>query len=199
MTRMGLVAAGLLVLACDDTPAGTDPDTPPRPPSALAAYRLTGGAVALGWDPVPGALRHEVERTRDATGEVVTFGDLASNARSLIDSSTVTGEGYVYRVRAANDAGPGTRAVIGIETAGTGPGTHVVPVQQQLGLNGKQAFRATVNGNANQPVTWLVLEGEFGGAVSATGTYRAPLRTGRFHLLAISADMVAGLATIDVN
>jgi hypothetical protein len=197
--RLHLLAAGLLVLGCDDSPAGTDPDTPPRAPSALAAYRLTGGPVALGWDPAPGALRHEVERTRDATGEVLIIGDLAANARSLVDSGTVADEGYTYRVRAANAAGAGFPAVIGIETAGAGTDTQVQPLLQQLGRNGKQAFRATVNGSANQLLTWVVLEGTFGGAVSATGTYRAPLRTGRFHLLALSADMVAGLATIDVN
>lgn len=194
-----LLVAGLLVLGCDDAPAGSSPNMPPAPPRVLDAYRLTGGSVALGWEAVQGAFRHDVERTTDATGEVLTFGNLAANARSLVDSTTLPATVYTYRVRATNGAGTGAPAVLGVETAPPGPETRVVPDALTLGPNGKQAFSATVNGSPNAPVTWLVLEGEFGGMVSGTGTYRAPLRTGRFHLVAIAADTVAGMATIDVQ
>lgn len=155
--------------------------------------------MALGWDPVLGADRQHVERTRDATGEVVTFADLAADARSLLDRATLPSTGYTYRVWGTNAAGAGPPAVLGIETAAPDRETLVLPDALALGINGKQAFAALVNGSRNAPVTWVVLEGSYGGQVSATGTYRAPLRSGRFHLLAVAADTVAGLATIDVQ
>jgi hypothetical protein len=124
---------------------------------------------------------------------------LAADARTLLDSGTVAREVYTYRVRAWNAAGLGAPVVRGVLTAAPGVEVAVQPGALALGPNGKQAFSATVNGSVNQLVAWVVLEGAYGGAVSSTGTYRAPLRTGRFHLLAISADSVAGLAVIDVT
>lgn len=199
MRWSAVVVAGLLVLGCDDPPAaGSAPGTPPHPPRVLAVYRLTGGAVALGWDPAIGAVEQLVQRTRDATGEVATVA-LAADARSLVDSGTLPSTVYTYRVRGTNGAGIGAPAALGIETAAPDRETLVLPATVTLGPNGKQAFGAIVNGDRNAPVTWVVLEGTFGGQVSETGTYRAPLRTGRFHLLAVAADTVAGMATIDVQ
>src|SRR5574341_2097474 len=51
-----------------------------------------------------------------------------------------------------------------------------------------QTFVAAVTGAGNPAVTWSVEEGSIGGEVSPTGVYRAPARTGTYHVAASLAD-----------
>src|SRR5574341_1200545 len=62
-----------------------------------------------------------------------------------------------------------------------------------------QTFVAAVTGAGNPAVTWSVEEGSIGGEVSPTGVYRAPARTGTYHVAASRADPSGrGRATITV-
>jgi hypothetical protein len=63
-----------------------------------------------------------------------------------------------------------------------------------------QPFVAGMSGTANPDVTWSVEEGIVGGVISPTGVYRAPNRTGTYHVAAASrADASSrGLATVTV-
>jgi hypothetical protein len=61
------------------------------------------------------------------------------------------------------------------------------------------ALSATVTGTANQAVTWSVLEGAAGGAVSATGVYTAPDTGGIYHVVATSVADPTRTATAAVT
>src|SRR5574341_892924 len=62
-----------------------------------------------------------------------------------------------------------------------------------------QTFVAAVTGAGNPAVTWSVEEGSIGGEVSPTGVYRAPARTGTYHVAASLADPSGrGRATVTV-
>ncbi len=67
-----------------------------------------------------------------------------------------------------------------------------------------QSFSATVSGTAvsGTATAWTVLEGASGGVVTPQGLYRAPSRTGTYHLASTSQDgskPVDAIATIDVR
>ncbi len=62
-----------------------------------------------------------------------------------------------------------------------------------------QTFVAAVTGEGHAAVTWSVEEGSVGGEISPTGVYRAPTRTGTYHVAASRADPSGrGRATVTV-
>lgn len=60
-------------------------------------------------------------------------------------------------------------------------------------------FTATVTGTSNTAVTWSVVEGTAGGAVSSGGVYTAPSNAGTYHVRATSNASATATATATVT
>ncbi len=58
------------------------------------------------------------------------------------------------------------------------------------------AFAATVTGTSNTAVSWSVLEGASGGAITSGGVYTAPSSAGTYHVIATSAAAPTSSATV---
>jgi hypothetical protein len=79
----------------------------------------------------------------------------------------------------------------------------IAPLNVTLSMNQTQQFTATVNGSANQAVTWSVKEGAIGGTITPAGLYTAPTvaAQGVFHVVATpqANPAKAAEATVTVN
>lgn len=91
--------------------------------------------------------------------------------------------------------------------SGTGQGAPAPAALQiqppSLTLPGEEAqtFQAVLTGSATPGVTWSVVEGPTGGAISADGLYTAPSEPGDFHVRAVSItdNAVRAEATVKVT
>ncbi len=118
-----------------------------------------------------------------AAGGVVT-------AAGLYTAPSVAG---TYHVVATSQA-DGTSSDSATLTVSAPPPVAVAvsPKTAALLTGAAQQFTATVTGSANTAVTWAVLEGAAGGAVTAAGLYTAPSVAGTYHLIATSQADVTG-------
>lgn len=100
--HLALVLASTLGLgACDDD--GTQPVLPPAAPTISAT--ASGDAIAVSWDPVPGATSYDVQRqTAGSDGAFATIGDDVTGT-SYADSGVEAGVTYSYRVVATGPGG----------------------------------------------------------------------------------------------
>jgi hypothetical protein len=62
----------------------------------------------------------------------------------------------------------------------------VNPPTRTLSVRDSQNFTATIQGSANQAVTWSIQEGAAGGSITGTGAYTAPATPGTYHVIATS-------------
>jgi uncharacterized protein YjdB len=75
----------------------------------------------------------------------------------------------------------------------------IAPDGETLYPGDRETFTASVMGTADQSVTWAVVEGDAGGAVSGDGTYTAPATEGVYHLVATSRVSPTSKATSSVS
>jgi hypothetical protein len=75
----------------------------------------------------------------------------------------------------------------------------ISPPTANLNQGGAQSFSAVVTGTSNSAVTWGVQEGAAGGAITSTGAYTAPNKSGTFHVIATSQADTSKSATATVN
>lgn len=80
-------------------------------------------------------------------------------------------------------------------------GITISPTTQSLVVSTTQTFTATVTNASNTAVTWSVLEGVTGGAITTGGVYTAPAITGTYHVVVTSvADASkSAMATVTVT
>jgi hypothetical protein len=110
--------------------------------------------------------------------------------------------GGLFHVVATSVADPAASATASVTVTAAPPPSVVVTVSPPSGgVDACQplALSATVAGTANQAVTWSVLEGAAGGAVSATGVYTAPSNGGTYHVVAASVADPTRTATATIT
>ncbi len=79
------------------------------------------------------------------------------------------------------------------------PFVTVSPAAATVTLRQQQAFTARVVGLPDTGVTWSLLEGSAGGAVTSDGAYTAPDLAGTYHLIATSHEDASVQATITIT
>jgi len=77
----------------------------------------------------------------------------------------------------------------------------IVPSAATVPEGGWQSFIATVAGSSNTAVTWSVVEGASGGAITNGGLYTAPQASGTYHIIATSQvdSSKSAIATVAVS
>ena len=75
----------------------------------------------------------------------------------------------------------------------------VVPSTATLREAASQSFSAMVTGSSNTAVTWSVMEGASGGAITTQGLYTAPQASGTYHVSATSQADTSKSATATVT
>ncbi|WP_309894817.1 hypothetical protein [Archangium sp.] len=113
----------------------------------------------------------------------------------------------LYYVVATSVADPSKSVQIPVQViSSSAPSLAIDPARVTLApgaFQSFQSFSATVSGTAvsGTATAWTVLEGASGGVVTPQGLYRAPSRTGTYHLASTSEgfELVDAIATIDVR
>jgi len=100
-----------------------------------------------------------------------------------------------YHVKAASVYYGGT---VGFATVTVSASTATTPVAITP-TTAALTTGGTVTFSANQPVSWTVVEGSAGGAVSSTGVYTAPSTAGTYHVQATSTASPANSTTATVS
>jgi hypothetical protein len=122
---------------------------------------------------------------------LVGFGAACANRQGATPDSKSTGAG-------GTTSGSGTTGSGGTDS---GPGVVVTPKMTRVVTGGMVQFTAVVTGVSDTSVTWSVQEGTTGGAVSATGAYKAPATSGTYHVVATSQanSSASASATVTVS
>lgn len=175
-----IVLAALALLACSESARVTGNGHTPvsvtvAPPTAEVEL---GGAVTFTAT-VTGAADGRV------TWSVVEAGGGSVDGAGRYTAPAVAG---VYHVRAESVADPAASASAAVTVTDPGQAVRVTvsPPTAAIDACRTVTLTATVAGSANQAVTWSVLEGAAGGAVSQAGVYTAPAAAGVYHVVAAS-------------
>jgi hypothetical protein len=107
-----------------------------------------------------------------------------------------------YHVVATSAVDPTQSATATVTVTATPPSVISVTISpSSAATSGCQTatFSASVTGSTNQGVTWSVLEGSAGGAVTAGGVYTAPRAAGTYHVVATSAADGSRSSTVAVT
>ena len=75
----------------------------------------------------------------------------------------------------------------------------ISPPSVSLFFGGTQSFTAPVMGTTNTAVSWSILEGSAGGAITSGGLYTAPAIASTYHVIATSQADSAATATATVT
>ncbi len=117
------------------------------------------------------------------------------SAEGLYTAPDTTGEFHVV----ASSVADGTRAAVATVRVVRSISVSVSPSPVTVTVGGTQSFEALVSGTTNTAVTWSVLEGSAGGAISTSGVYVAPTTPGTYHVVATSVADPSKSATATVN
>jgi hypothetical protein len=192
-----LALAAVALTACSGTasptattPSGTavtvavDPGAPVVQPNQAVAFAATvTGAVntSVAWSVVEAG-----GGTVDATGRYVA----------------PSGAG-IFHVKAVSAADPAVSGAATVTVTQPPPPVAVSVTPSAPGVDACKVLTltATVTGTSNGAVTWSILEGAAGGAVSSAGVYTAPTAGGTYHVVATSvADPTkSAVATVSVT
>jgi hypothetical protein len=102
-----------------------------------------------------------------------------------------------YHVKATSAADPTKSATATITVNGVT--VTISPASASVTAGGTKSFSATVTGTSNTQVTWSVVEGASGGAITSSGTYSAPAATGTYHVKSTSVADPTKSATATVT
>jgi hypothetical protein len=171
----------------------------------------SGGSVGVSLRVAPAGSSVPVRRsitftaTREGAPVVVRWSVQEPGGGEISDSGAYRAPSVpgTFHVVATDATNPALSATAAITVTPSPIQVTVAPKDATTGAGGTVQFSATVTGTAggeSTDVTWSVQESG-GGSVDASGTYRAPVDTGTFHVVASSvADpLQQDVATVEVS
>jgi len=161
------------------------PTAPPAAAPTLSIRWLAGGGVLLSWPPVAQANGYSIDRTNGFGGTSFTpLTTVAGDRYWVSDTTTTANAFYTFRVTATNGLGSGPPATASSISA---PGPPEGPPGPAItALDGTTVPPGgTLRFSADQPVTWLLPQGEGSGSLTSDGVYSAPALTGVVPLAAV--------------
>jgi len=198
VVRLAAVAVVLTTLAACSEMARTQEVTVPA-----------GTSVAVAVEPQDTSLRPSESQVFAATvtGAVSTavrwsVRESGGGAIDVDGRYVAPATSGVFHVDATSVADPTVSAAATVTVTAPPPPPVVVTVTPSPGAVDacrSLALSASVSGTSNPAVTWSVLEGAAGGAVTPGGVYTAPSTGGTYHLVATSVAAPASSATSSVT
>ena len=187
MVRLALAVLVLtLTLACG--PSGEDQglEILPTAPSAKV-----GEQIVIQAEPLEALATDLTWEVREPHGG----GFLRSQGFTITYVAPASAGTYTLVAHARRADGPRFRATFPVQVR---PDPSVEPAMIALAPEDTQVFAARMKGLPRSTVTWSVEEPE-GGEISPEGLYRAPRRSGTYHVIATSTVDAAVSATATVK
>jgi len=199
-SSIGLLVVGsvstLVLSGCGGGGGGSSAPSPSPTPSPIVQVSIQPTAITLS----PAAQSLFVGTVTNTSNSAVLWsvGEGASggtvNQEGRYTAPALAG-GYHVIARSAVDPSQLATATVTVPIVVTVSPAEATTVSQAI------QFNSSVNVAQNGTVTWKVLEGDSGGAITPNGTYTPPGLGGVFHVIATSkADgSTQGIATVNVQ
>lgn len=170
--------------------------SPPPSPADFVARSIGGGGVLLSWSAVPTASSFSLEVSSNIAPTFQPLTTVGGSSYYVSDGTTTANNVYTYRLTAINAAGTSgavTASSISAPQPPEGPAPIIITPASPVTVPRGESLTFT----ANQPVTWIVLDGMGGGSITAGGVYTAPAGAGTFRIAAVGS--VTNTATVLVQ
>jgi hypothetical protein len=169
--------------------------SPPPNPADFVARSIGGGGVLLSWSAVPTASSFALEVSSNISPTFQPLTTVGGSSYYLSDGTTTANNIYTYRITAINGAGTSggvTASSISAPQPPEGPAPIVITPASPVTVTPGKMLTLT----ANQPVTWIVLDGLGGGSITAGGVYTAPAGGGTFLIAAVGSSVTNAVTLI---
>ncbi len=169
--------------------------SPPPNPADFVARSIGGGGVLLSWSAVPTASSFSLEVSSNISPTFQPLTTVGGSSYYVSDGTTTANNVYTYRLTAINAAGTSggvTASSISAPQPPEGPAPIVITPASPVTVSRGEMLAFT----ADQPATWIVLDGLGGGSITVGGVYTAPAGGGTFRIAAVGS--VTNTATVVV-
>jgi hypothetical protein len=169
--------------------------SPPPNPVDFRARSIGGGGVLLSWSAVPTASSFSLEVSSNISPTFQPLTTVGGAIYYVSDGTTTANNIYTYRLTAINAAGTSggvTASSLSAPQPPEGPAPIVITPASPVTVSRGEMLTF----NADQSVTWIVLDGMGGGSITAGGVYTAPAGVGTFRIAAVGP--VTNTATVIV-
>jgi hypothetical protein len=168
------------------TVAVVTPSSAPPSPANFVARSIGGGGVLLSWSAVPTASSFSLEVSSNIAPTFQPLTTVGGSSYYVSDGTTTANNIYTYRLTAINAAGTSggvTASSLSAPQPPEGPAPIIIVPASPVTVSRGEMLMFT----ANQPVSWIVLDGMGGGSITAGGVYTAPAGGGTFRIAAVGS------------